>query len=555
MEKKKNNKGNAVLAVMLSLSLALSGVMTYQYGKTKSSLKEYQSKVIMEELEVEPIHISHSVSDVYTETYQNEVEQKLNDLKMTTDCTFNNPLVVENPYGTYTTALYYYARTETPSYMECRVVSEGASTIKHRLVSVTGEDLVTEHEYQIIGLVPGQENIITLKAYDANDKVISKTKFIVAPAEDKEIPQVLEVKNGDSEVEMSDGLYALFGHDKATAVNIYLYDNEGVSRGRMPLNEYRTDRFMFADQYMAFSYDINKIALMNRLGKIVKTFDVGNYEFHHDFIYDETHNCILSLANDTTADTIEDRLIALNLETGEVKELIDFVNYLPEMRKSAVQREGGKNTYGGTELDWLHLNSLDLIGDGEAIFSSREQSALIKMSDIYSEEPKMDYIIHSGSVYKDTPYESLLLTKKGDFVGQAGQHTITVEHDDTLAEGQYYLYMFNNNFGNAATIPSFDWSLYPGVGAFAKGDHSSYYKYLVDENAGTYELVKDIHLPYSSIVSSVQHLGGNIPFSSGMSKCFGEYDTEGKMIRTFAYEADKYSYRVMKYDFAGFYYR
>ena len=115
--------------------------------------------------------------------------------------------------------------------------------------------------------------------------------------------------------------------------------------------------------------------------------------------------------------------------------------------------------------------------------------------------------------------------------------------------------MFNNNFGNAATIPSFDWSLYPGVGTFAKGEHSYYYKYLVDEKKGTYELVQSFALPYSSIVSSVEQIGGNIAFSSGMSKCFGEYDSDGNMIRTFYYNANKYSYRILKYDFKGFYYR
>ena len=47
----------------------------------------------------------------------------------------------------------------------------------------------------------------------------------------------------------------------------------------------------------------------------------------------------------------------------------------------------------------------------------------------------------------------------------------------------------------------------------------------------------------------MQHLGGNIPFSSGMSKTFGEYDKDGKLIKSFEYEADKYSYRVMKYEF------
>ena len=109
---------------------------------------------------------------------------------------------------------------------------------------------------------------------------------------------------------------------------------------------------------------------MNRLGKIVDTIDIGKYEFHHDFCYDENSGSLLCLVNDTDKDTIEDVLISVDLETGEVEERIDFEDLLPEMRENAVQREGGKNTYGGTELDWLHLNSLDIIDSGEIIVAA-----------------------------------------------------------------------------------------------------------------------------------------------------------------------------------------
>ena len=108
--------------------------------------------------------------------------------------------------------------------------------------------------------------------------------------------------------------------------------------------------------------------------------------------------------------------------------------------------------------------------------------------------------------------------------------------------------MFNNNYGKATCILTFDWSRYPNEGNFKSG--TSYYsKFLVDEKTRTYKLAQQFSLPYSAIVSSVQHLGGNIPFSSGMSKIFGEYDKDGKLIKSFEYEADKYSYRVMKYEF------
>lgn len=182
-----------------------------------------------------------------------------------------------------------------------------------------------------------------------------------------------------------------------------------------------------------------------------------------------------------------------------------------------------------------------MINDKDAVFSSREESVIIKINNIY-ENPSIDYLIHSGSLYKGTKYEKLLLKQKGNFVGHAGQHTITVEHDASLPNGQYYLFMYNNNFGSAKTLPQFDWSLYPGVGTYRKGTASYFCKYLVDENQKTYELVQQFSVPYSSVVSGVNYIGNNITFSSGMDHTYGEYDKQGNMICTYTYAAKRYAY-------------
>ena len=83
---------------------------------------------------------------------------------------------------------------------------------------------------------------------------------------------------------------------------------------------------------------------------------------------------------------------------------------------------------------------------------------------------------------------------------------------------------------------------------------SHVYWYLVDENAGTYELVNSFDVPYSSIVSSVQIVGDNYVVNSGVSHVFGEYDSEGNMIRQLEYECTMQGYRVMKDTFEGYWF-
>ena len=92
-------------------------------------------------------------------------------------------------------------------------------------------------------------------------------------------------------------------------------------------------------------------------------------------------------------------------------------------------------------------------------------------------------MIGEKDFWKDTSYVSLLLNKKGDFTIQGGQHTITYETDESLADGQYYLYMFDNNIGISETRPDYDWSsIGLKVSSAVDGKNSKYYKYLVDEN-------------------------------------------------------------------------
>ena len=109
--------------------------------------------------------------------------------------------------------------------------------------------------------------------------------------------------------------------------------------------------------------------------------------------------------------------------------------------------------------------------------------------------------------------------------------------------------MYNNNYGASNTRESFPWDNYPGVGTYTEGEKSMYYRYLVNENEGTYELVEEFDVDYSSIVSSVQDLDSNRVTSSGKSNCYAEYDEDGTLIKQFNYTAKKYAYRVFKYDF------
>lgn len=472
---------------------------------------------------------------IFSEDYQNIIEEKIEELKDKDDYTLEDPLLILNPYGTGSLSYYLYY-TDSEEDLDYKIETEGYSNFEKE---ISHKD---SNEYQLIGFVPGETNTLTLTSGDEEYEFT-----ITTPKSESDIDTQVEVVEGDSEEELTDGLYALLGHDKNYNSNIYLYDNEGVLREEFVLDSYRADRIIFEDDYMYYAYNKKGIVKVNDLGKIEEFYDLGKYSMHHDMIYNKDNNRFVILVNEDGTDTIEDVIITLDLDTKKVEKIVDMKDLLPEFYLNAIKPEG-KNTYGGYELDWIHLNSLSLIGD-DIVLSSRELSTIIYISNAYT-DPSVKYLLTDESVTEDTSYGDLLYEKVGDFVPQAGQHSITYYTDETLEDGEYYLYMFNNNYKGARTRPNFDWANYPGAGTYEKGETSYFYQYKVNENDKTYELVKSFEIPYSSIVSDVEILdGGNIVAGSGKDNSYGEYDNDGNLIRQFNYNSKKYAYRIFKYEF------
>lgn len=544
------------LLISIIVLLLIAGILLVTNDRLKDKIYlNYYTSIKTGESIGEQIHVVDNKKDVsmWNTDLQNTIEKKI--AKEAKKATFDAPFIIYNPYGTNTCAVNVYYTTKEATSMEYTISVDEEGIPDFTRTAYNGEESGTTktHEYQIIGLIPNEVNTVTMRSKNSEGEVVDEYTFtltmkgLVTDSQSK-----LEITEGDSTQEISEGLYAVLGHDKAYNANVYIYDNDGIIRSELPLRDYRSDRILFIDDTMVYSYDFNKLVFVNRLGKIVRKINLGNYELHHDFEYDEINNTILLLANELGTDTIEDVIIRVDLEDGAVTKLVDMKDLMPEAKAMAIEPEEG-NTYGGDELDWIHLNTLDIINGKDLILSSREYSTIIRLNNVY-EQPEIEYFISDETVWNGTAYEDYMLDKVGDFVSQAGQHTVTYLEDPSLPDNQYYLYMFNNNYKGARTRPDFDWSAYVGAGTYSKGDNSYLYQYLVDEDNGTYELVKKVALPYSSIVSSTQYYKENLVTSSGMSHCFNEYDSEGKLIREYKYTAEKYAYRVLKYSFESFWF-
>lgn len=535
-------------AAVVASAVAL-GVCLASYDNVDAAIKQNRIE-----------RLNARIENVYTADYQDMADDKLEQEKSKSSATEDDMFVTEDPYGTNTTSLYVYFTTDDAVAVSYTVHADGYTDFTRDAYQES--QYSKTHEFQLLGLIPGEKNTVAITLTDADGK--SRTHAIEhrgASLLGNEEVQLEKTVAADSGEDLGGGLYAILGNDSDEQDFMFYYDTNGVLRGEIPVLYYRSHRLLFDDDgLMWFSASTHHMVAMNRLGKLEKIYDLGSdYILHHDYAMDSNGDIVLlatELGRDDNA--VQDQVIKLSTSTGSVTRLVDFGELFADYKASTTHAgidESDSNAK--NRWDWLHCNTIQLLDDGSALFSARETSTIIKVDDLES-DPTLDYMIGEPSVWAGTDEASSFLTKSGDFSDTGGQHSITYVADDSLPDGQYYMYMFDNNFGTSLTRPDFDWSVIDGISTELSSDtaNSRYRKYLVNENAGTYTEVSSFDVPYSPYVSSAQELdNGQIPIDSGMKGLFGQYNKDGDLLAQFKMTLNSaYIYRVYKYDFSGFYF-
>lgn len=544
---------NIVIAGIVLACIGLSGC-----GNTKN-ISEKSTQPVIEKVQEKEVSVNlksiensyKQMSEVFSQKFQNNVLEQINTLKKSGSYRIDKPLAIYNPFGTVDNGLYLYFQTEDASYIEYTVETEGYGSFTRILNNDCENNLATEHEYMLIGAIPGQENKISLNQYNKDNRLVSTIKFDYnAPELKNDYGYQCKMEKGDSSQALSDGLYVSFSN------GISMFDNGGVIRCIMPVQSSMPHRLVFdEDGSLYYAASKNKLVRMERTGYVSNIYNTGKYGLHHDVIMGENNKIILC-GTGKSGESEEDLIITIDRVIGEVEKMVDFREMFSEYYNNTTW---GKFT--SKRLDWFHINGMTLTDEGDLIISAREISIILKITDIYN-EPKIEYILGSDNFFKNTEYEKYLYKPVGEkFSLHTGQHSVDYITDESLEKGQYYLTLYNNNMANSTYgATTYDWSAddnYFGatfLGKIVDNDEvdSYYYKYLIDENKKTFELVDSIPVDYSAIVSSAQLMNnGNVITCSGMKKSIAEYDSEGKLIAKFTGIGEGMIYRCYKYDLKG----
>ena len=507
----------------------------------------------LEIFQIIPAEVEEEKFTYYDLDVQERLDRTIESLKSEQDYTFQTPLAIWNPYGTGSNGLYLFFQVDGISVVNYTIHTEEVEGQDYSADANAGEG--SDKEFLIVGLVPGMENEVTVTLYDDARNPQGVLQFTVqAPETVSGYDTQLESREGESDDELTDGLYYTLGTQGYYGY-MFFYDNDGILRYEILLDGYKADRVLKDGDSMICCVSLYQIGRLDWLGQVIELYTLDGYTMHHDFNYGRDGTLIvLATKNNTFDDRVMDRVLEIDIDTGDVTEILDLRDILPTYYQMTERVDDTDPFFwqAGTR-DWIHLNTIEYTEDGGIILSSRETSTIIKVAEL-NQDPKLEYLIGDSSFWKETGYEEYVLEREGKFTPQYGQHTTTVIEDEDLKEGQYYILMFDNHYyANSTRKDGYEPILDESVSTELEDDKKLSYVsvYLVDETAETYELVRSMEVPYSSIVSSVQSVDNHLVVNSGVSEVYGEYDANSNLIREFTYESDYQGYRVMKDDFTG----
>ncbi|MGL9749969.1 aryl-sulfate sulfotransferase [Enterococcus sp. DIV0170] len=396
--------------------------------------------------ETEPEELSVTLNEEWQED-QSEKEKEYQELLKSGDYNADNIYAKVDPYDASPLSALLLFQTEEAMKVEISVAGkDDESTIKNNF-----DDYTTDHSIPVLGLYADTDNEVTVKLTNEAGTSMEKKVTIKTGALAKSIADI-EVNDADTEK-------MALGDSELTFVvpstkRAYAFDANGDVRWYSTrynshiFKELANGNLLYLTKESNDADTYNVLLETDYLGKIYNRYDfssssasndTGKSEgemtvIHHDGIELPSGNLLLTV-NDGS-NYIEDTMIELNRETGEIEKTIDLKDILPESfyeEYDSTSREDGK-------IDWFHQNSVEYDeADDSIIISGRHQDTIMKID--YSTN-EIKWIMGDSSGWPES-YQKYFLD--GDIKASGGQHAAIVLPDqDDNAETTDILYYDNN---------------------------------------------------------------------------------------------------------------
>ncbi|WP_338672862.1 aryl-sulfate sulfotransferase [Listeria seeligeri] len=363
------------------------------------------------------------------------------------DATLDKPYVKLNPYGTSPLTALLLFNTAEKMKITVEVEGENADTT---IESEVGSEYTTEHEVAVLGLYADKANTVKISAVTQDGKKTEKTITIQTDKLPAEMPTI-DVKTSDTKRMEQTGNQLTF----ITPSTKYAYGVDSNGDVRWYSTKYNSHVFkelenghlLYLTKYDNADDTYSLLLETDYLGKIYHAYSMtteaeseqsgssSKSAIHHDAIELPSGNLLLTINDDTKY--MEDTMIEIDRQTGEVVKTIDLKDILPEeFYKDYKARSDGK-------VDWFHQNAIWYDeSDDSIIISSRSQDTVMKID---YDSTKIKWILSDKEGWPDS-YKKYLLNPIGDnFKYPAGQHAVEILPDQDDNSDTVDILLYDNN--------------------------------------------------------------------------------------------------------------
>ena len=243
-------------------------------------------------------------------------------------------------------------------------------------LTVPGEEPVTqtfgaatEHRIPILGLYPDTDNQVTLRL-ESDEAAVQTTLTIETPPLPVGFPTVDITAANREAMEPGWTLSGFRFNDDPVRPVPFMFDANGDIRWYIDLSflEGRTALERLANGNFVFGLD-GTIYEYNMLGAEINRWQIPGYLYHHDIVEKSDGNLVIAAAKEGL-DTVDDFVIELARDSGEIVRVWDFRQVLDVSRQ----------TYEQEVEDWLHMNAVWYDESDDTLIVSGRNQGVVKVT-------------------------------------------------------------------------------------------------------------------------------------------------------------------------------
>ncbi|MFD1363709.1 aryl-sulfate sulfotransferase [Lentibacillus salinarum] len=361
--------------------------------------------------------------------------------------TLDEPYVTLDPYDRSPLAALVIFDTEEATKVSFTVKGKDNESD----ISKTMDDFKTHHELPVLGLYPDFDNTIEIEAETESGETLENTITITTDELPDYIPEI-DIKTADKgkmEIHENELTFAIpstkfvYGFDINGDIRWY-----GSGYNSHVLQELDNGHLLYLGKDDNGGSAYNRMFETDFTGKLYNAFKISEEAaeaesegmestlVHHDIAELPSGNLVLTV-NDGEGDYIEDIMIEIDRETGDVVKQIDLKDLFPkEAYEDYEENDEGLK-------DWFHQNSVVYDEhDNSLIISGRNSDTVMKI-DYETEEIK--WMLAYPEDWDEDMQEHLIDGQGDDFKYPGGQHDANILPDFDNNPDTLDLLLYDNN--------------------------------------------------------------------------------------------------------------